>query len=376
MSEPEVEVEKTAVETSDNPQEKTEPKEIFNAPYTYVETYNQLADAVLILSRSPYLAVDCEGYDIAQPDGKLSLLTIGTAEARDLFVIDVLNIKDKEEASVVDFVALLTNEAIPKIMWDGRGDFVEISDWYGIEMQGILDLQIAEITARTLRHETESIRFKRFVHSLHYDWDTVHNNPNLFSDIHILRGLDGVVRYHKLGENLAKDTEVVTMHKAGESGRWMERPLPDRLIQYAANDVYLIATVYTYFTERGWIQEELKEQTSRYVNTEKTREHKQRRQEIGAARFLPLGVLSDPSASGDPLYVCSWCERLLDIISFQHYTVVQRTSGKRGKKKSKKSRQGSATTRSLRRKPCCRVCVVSAMKSEVSINDEWITIET
>ncbi|KAK7678046.1 hypothetical protein QCA50_018987 [Cerrena zonata] len=371
-------VEKHAVGASGKSQEKADaqPKEIFNAPYTFVETYNQLADAVLILSRSPYLVVDCEGYDIAQPDGKLSLLTIGTAEARDLFVIDVLNIKDKEEASVVDLLALFTNEAIPKIMWDGRGDFVEIFDWYGVEMQGILDLQIAEV-AKQARHETEPTRQARFARQLQYGWKAVRKHKELFSGIHILPGLDGVVRSYKLGEHLAKDTEVVAMHRAGESGRWMERPLPERLIQYAANDVYLIAVVYTFFLEKKWIQKELKAQSYRYINAEKTREDKQRRQQIGASRLLPLGVLSDPSALYGTLHVCAWCKRLLDLGSFQHSSYTQPTPGEKGKK-SKKGQKGNVggNTRSLRRKPCCRVCVVSAMKSEVTIDKEWIIVVT
>lgn len=166
------------------------------------------------------------------------------------------------------------------------------------------------------------------------------------------------------------------MHRAGESGRWMERPLPGRLIQYAANDIYLIASVYIFFVEKGWIRPELPAQSARYINAEVTREHKLKRQQIGSFRFLPLGVLRDPSSG--PVYVCSWCERSLDLESFQNKPAEtelpqsQSLTHGRGKKKSKASKSRAVTAVSLRRKPCCRVCVVSAMKSGVKIDDAWI----
>lgn len=198
--------EQPVAQTSQAKTDNKPPKEIFNAPYTYVETYDQLAEAVLVLSRSPYLVVDCEGYDVGQPGGKLSLLAIGTAQSRDLFVIDVLNIKDKEEISVVALLALLTDETIPKVMWDGRGDYVEIIDWYGIQMRGIWDLQVAEVASRALRHETESRRLGRIVYRTGCGWKVLRKNPGLFDDIHLIDGLGGVVAFHHIGENLAKDS--------------------------------------------------------------------------------------------------------------------------------------------------------------------------
>lgn len=162
------------------------------------------------------------------------------------------------------------------------------------------------------------------------------------------------------------------MHRAGESGRWLERPLPDRLVQYAANDIYIIATVYTFFISKKWIRPQLKAQSARYINAEVTREHKERRAQIGSSRFLPLGVLTDPTKG--PVFICSWCERALELTSFQHQLLQQTVEPTQKTAKGKKGKYVTRATISLRRKPCCRVCVVSAMKSEVKLNENWITI--
>lgn len=188
-------------------EKKEEPKVIFNAPYTYVQSYTQLGAAVRVLSRSPYLVIDCEGCNLGMRDGKLSLLSIGTAQARGLFVIDALRIKDKEEPSVVALIALLANADIPKIMWDGRGDFTEVYGHYGVAMQGIWDLQVAEVATRPLRNETDSQRIGRIVNRTQFQWKEVkrEKQSGLFDDIHLIDGLGSIVSQYKLGQNLAKD---------------------------------------------------------------------------------------------------------------------------------------------------------------------------
>lgn len=103
------------------------------------------------------------------------------------------------------------------------------------------------------------------------------------------------------------------MHKAGESERWMERPLSPQLLQYSANDIYLIATAFTFFEDNGWILPDLSAQSARYITPETSRERRDMQDKLGSNRFLPLGVLSDPASQEGPLYDCLQCGRSLDL---------------------------------------------------------------
>ncbi|CAL1709466.1 unnamed protein product [Somion occarium] len=360
-------------------------KEMFNASHTFITTYNQLNHAALVLSKSPYLVVDCEGQNLAQIDGRLSFLAIGTAQAREVFVIDVLCINNREEHSVAALLALLTDESIPKMMWDGRGDYLEILLYYGVSMQGVWDLQVAEVASRSLRRETDDQRLGRIVYRAQYGWKAVRRDRHLFEGIHMVEGLNGVVAQYNVGDNLAKDAEVVAMHKAGGSERWMRRPLPDRLVQYAANDIYLIAMVYTFFIKNCWILPELQAQSARYIFQETTREQKDLRQRNGAGRYLPLGVLSDPALSG-PLYECLLCTRSLDLSCYET-TLTHKPPPPTARKNKKSRKKPSSTSASqtspagsgksvalLRRKPCCRLCVVCAMKSGMILDHSWVDV--
>ncbi|CAL1709437.1 unnamed protein product [Somion occarium] len=241
-------------------------------------------EAAILLSQSPYLVVDCEGRDIGRSNGQLSLLAIGTARAEHVFLFDVLNIRDATEPSLSALLSLLSEASIPKIMWDGRCDYLEILLLYGVQMKEIWDLQVAEIASQALRGEGESKRMAELAHRGGYTWKVVSRESHLFQGIYMVNGLAGIARKFHLTNELAKNPEVVAMHKAGESERWMERPLSPQLLQYSANDIYLIATAFTFFEDNGWILPDLSAQSARYITPETSRGSSLR---LSAMRAIP-----------------------------------------------------------------------------------------
>lgn len=130
--------------------------------YTICSTYAAVATATALLSASKLLFLDCEARDIARPGGVLSLISISDANARTIFLIDAIVLTDRTHPSLQAFLELLAREDVTKVMWDGRSDAIELRDTYGVELHGVLDLQLAEVMSRIyVRGETDGVRLWR-----------------------------------------------------------------------------------------------------------------------------------------------------------------------------------------------------------------------
>jgi hypothetical protein len=57
--------------------------------FTLCQTYPSLLAAAEVLNQSQYLIIDCEGQEIGRASGKLSIVTIATAKAERIFLVDV-----------------------------------------------------------------------------------------------------------------------------------------------------------------------------------------------------------------------------------------------------------------------------------------------
>lgn len=259
--------------------------------YTLCATPAAVVNAVAILAQSEYLVLDCEGKSIGDTDGVLSLVCIGTAGAERIFVFDALALT-RTEPVMAPLLALLRNEAVRKVVWDGRQDFLEIMDNYGVRLGGVLDLQLAEVTSRSaVRGENERQRLYR-LSSGYLSFKLVRERKKELGDVHLVIGLQKCLELAKLENAVGKDglsirkllqplsesvaiflaADVVAMHKANGGVPWLERPLSTKLIQYAANDIYIIDLLYHYFLRNYWINPRnlplLLAQSKRYVCTQ------------------------------------------------------------------------------------------------------------
>ncbi|KAI0077551.1 hypothetical protein K474DRAFT_1642967 [Panus rudis PR-1116 ss-1] len=318
--------------------------------YSYITEYAQLPGVVQLMQQSPYLIVDCEGQSIGTVVGRLSLLAVGTAKARDVFVIDVLALNDRDNPSLSAFLSLLEDEHLPKVMFDGRMDFVEIFHTYGTQLRGVRDLQVAEILTRPSRGEGEAKRLWRLRGEVALGSQVVNSNPGLLAGIHRVAGMDGTMQDFGLAQNMQKDSYVVQMHRSNQSVLWMNRPLNPRLLQYCANDINAIATLYEYFLAKGWIHPELTSQSARHISLLKSREEISRDRELGLMRFLALDVLVDPQTVEGEKYDCRQCRKSLPRSAYQVRSV-----------------QGQ-------RRSCCRLCVACSQKSSFAIDQSWVNV--
>ncbi len=92
---------------------------------------------------------------------------------------------------------------------------------------------------------------------------------------------------------------VVALHKTSSNpDMWLQRPLPEMLLRYAAHDLELIAQLYVNFQRAGWINKrnvpQLKAQSERYLRTFRTRAIKDLFDQRGLGPFMPLHVLETP----------------------------------------------------------------------------------
>lgn len=169
--------------------------------YTYCANIPAISYAAPILAKTPFLIVDCEGKNIGSANGVLSLMCIGTANAEHIFVFDVLALTSRNAlAWLRPILDLLANPAIKKIMWDCRNDFLEIWATYAVMLQGVLDLQLAEINSRaSVRGEKEYKRLSRLAAGgRRLPLRLIKQNQDLFSGVHGLQGMNTCLGEAKL----------------------------------------------------------------------------------------------------------------------------------------------------------------------------------
>jgi exonuclease 3'-5' domain-containing protein 1 len=176
--------------------------------YTLCSTPTAVTNAVALLALSEYLVLDCEGKSIGTTDGILSLICIGTAHSENIFIFDALALTYAEPA-IAPLLNLLKSNQVRKVVWDGRQDFLEIMDNYGISLGGVVDLQLAEVTSRsTVRGENDRKRLLR-LSSGYLSYKLVKEKKKELNGIHLVIGLQKCLEQTQLENVIGKDSECV-----------------------------------------------------------------------------------------------------------------------------------------------------------------------
>lgn len=180
----------------------------FTAAYALCDTAQSAMDAVVLLSRSRYLILDCEGRNLGCTDGAISLISVGTENAERIFLFDAITLTRRHPA-MESLMRLLGDARVRKVMWDGRQDFLEISDNYGTDLDGVLDLQVAEVVSRSAyRGERERQRKRRLAMS-QFGRKDVRPHVYKYSNIQLMLGMQACLDEHKLGTSAKKDCEHI-----------------------------------------------------------------------------------------------------------------------------------------------------------------------
>lgn len=145
--------------------------------------------AISILQRSQYLILDCEGHDLGRAGGSVTLICVGTPLAEHIFLFDVIS-PFLSRLDIAALLSLFTDKNLLKVVWDGRMDYLELWSTYGIALESVLDLQVAEVVSRrTVRGETDAERIKRLKNS-YISSAVVRNRQGLsFEGLHAVIGL-------------------------------------------------------------------------------------------------------------------------------------------------------------------------------------------
>lgn len=142
------------------------------------------------LQASSTLILDCEGVNLGERGGSLSLITLRTtypSSAR-TYLIDVVRLSPSDLQPVFD---LLRSSSILKVVFDGRMDFSALYHGHGVELQSVLDVQLVDVASRCDSQEKRLERLAKYLSR-----GEVNGSKHLYADVHKVSGLAECVREH------------------------------------------------------------------------------------------------------------------------------------------------------------------------------------
>ncbi|KAG5636128.1 hypothetical protein H0H81_009035 [Sphagnurus paluster] len=274
--------------------------------HTFCDTKASVDAALSIIRQYTTLAFDCEGRDLGETGGRLSLISLRTISddvsscfsAGHTFLFDTIALKRKYLLGVY---AILESSAIKKVVFDGRKDFSSLYHDRGVELRNVIDLQIADIKSRALRGEQNKGRMKRL--EVAVDVRQLKRNPHLFVGMHKLNGLKNCAKEH-IAFKAASGPRF-------DHSMWVTRPLPAEYLHHATEDVVLIHQLYIQFLFCGWLFDGyLPSESMRYVSIWKDRRPLEN-EPFRNHGLLPFGIIDAAQTLGQELQRCAYCERAL-----------------------------------------------------------------
>lgn len=295
-----------------------------------------LQTALVEIKSSQTILLDCEGHDLGQKGGSLSLISIRTTSAPQpqTYLIDVVKLNKDALRPLFD---ILESSSTTKVVFDGRMDYNELYHGFQVKLSGVVDLQLADVASRSINGEGNDERLARLSPYLHRR--EVMNQEVSYKQVQILCGLDRCVKDHKLADDGAATSratgelpavtllgliELTTTPVSVNHRYWLHRPLPEEYVKYAAQDLSQIELLYNHMKNEGFIDENLNSSSARYIAiwadarprpTDSYRNNP----------LLPLEILN-PDLYGLKRQ-CKHCERHLSKQAFS--TVAWKNSDKR-----------------------------------------------
>ena len=166
-----------------------------NDHYILCDDDASLLDAINAIQSSSEVIFDCEGQDLGQKGGSLSLIsvrTLGSVPSK-TYLFDVISLTDDTLRPLFD---IIQSAAVTKIVFDGRMDFSELYHERHITLQGVLDLQLVDVDSRRQRGEDEDDQHRRLSPYLHRR--EIAGQPNSYSKVQRLCGLEQCLKEHKV----------------------------------------------------------------------------------------------------------------------------------------------------------------------------------
>eukprot|EP00931_Biecheleriopsis_adriatica_P095899 TRINITY_DN69546_c0_g1_i1.p1 TRINITY_DN69546_c0_g1~~TRINITY_DN69546_c0_g1_i1.p1 ORF type:complete len:343 (-),score=60.92 TRINITY_DN69546_c0_g1_i1:122-1150(-) len=188
-------------------------------------TESEVEEACAILTQESVIAVDCEGENLGEK-GKLSIVQVSAEDGR-TFIFDVHGTTGK----VFDWglKELLEKSHVVKLMFDCRQDVAALEVLHSVSLSNIRDLQLLEVFTR---HDDKDQQRKRLYGVFHHG--NVEGQPHLYKNLYRLASFAKCLEEFDLGGDEVK-TEVTSAFRS-DMKYWMQRPLPQKALEYASKD--------------------------------------------------------------------------------------------------------------------------------------------
>ena len=153
--------------------------------YTLCDTPDQATAALAKLTYCTGFAFDSEGHNLGQGGGTLSLLSFKLPDGA-IFLVDAIVLTEQQ---LQPFLDILHDQNIRKWVWDGRMDYSELWHGHNVELRGVLDLQLADVTSRKERGEGPVQQLNRLSRGGYL-------NRGSYANVHRLNALSFAVQEH------------------------------------------------------------------------------------------------------------------------------------------------------------------------------------
>ncbi|KAJ3727745.1 ribonuclease H-like domain-containing protein [Lentinula raphanica] len=251
-------------ENNGQPSSTTATPSVLSIQFVLCDTPESFSIAIHALKLSLGVVVDCEGLDLGRQNGRLSLLSIRSIPPLPNpsinYIFDFLCLPS---SLLQPLFALLSSSSVLKIVFDGRMDYSALYHEYGVVMENVLDLQLVDVASRYVRGERpECTGQHRSRLAGCFGYASIRREKEVFKNVQVLQGLGGCMIEHKCVMTTGGKKQI-------NHDIWMDRPVPDEHLQYAAHDVEMIYTLYAHLTQQGYINPYLRillYQSKRYVS--------------------------------------------------------------------------------------------------------------
>ncbi|KAJ7511396.1 hypothetical protein B0H11DRAFT_2215223 [Mycena galericulata] len=267
---------------------------VYNSePDSICDSAASVAAAVLILRTRPALAITCQGYNLGYKDGCPCILSFATIERpSQVFHFDLLTL---DRATLQPLFDILCSPSVTKAVFDGRLIASALLHDCGVELVNALDMQLADITSRTLRGESVERQLSRLsdvdpdsaiVSRDIIPQSIVHAQPEWYLSLFRLNEAEVCTKEH----GIRAGSSVWRRQIEHTAEVWVSRPLSSWACKYSTDRVYLISAIYADFDAKGYIRPALAAQSARYLSL-----HRAHMPRIGSGHpfpILPLGIIT------------------------------------------------------------------------------------
>jgi len=164
-----------------------------------------LTAALPVLQECGTLILDCEGLRLGERGGALSLITLRTTAPSPIrtYIIDVARLPRSALQPVFD---ILSSPNVLKVLFDGRMDYSALYHDHGVELNNVLDIQLADVASRQKRGERQVGQFRRLQKYLRYV--NFNLNREMYQQMHKLSGLGECIEEHITTRRASKGSGV------------------------------------------------------------------------------------------------------------------------------------------------------------------------